>query len=180
MRPPAELPLAEQIGLDVLAAELARDPGPTRLVSPDELRTSAALARLELVSDEPAAAKVLWIATGTGLGEAALWTAVPRSGRLALLTPGPLSGVFDRLRRRRSVRRPIPRPPAGVPRFETELALGIGGPSCMFWAALVVAATRAERLDLADRFELRYRRALAPRTSTKACELVATVLRRIA
>jgi hypothetical protein len=174
-----ELPLAEQIGLDLLAAELSREDGSTRVVSGDPRRANAALERLPQSGHDEPASRVLWVADAGATDEAPPWRAVAPGGRLAVLAPGQLVGLYDRLRRQ-PARRTVPiRPPSRAPGFRVELSVGIGSPMCAVWAALAAAARRADRHDLADRFEYRYRRALAPRPDGRLCELVAAVLRRV-
>jgi hypothetical protein len=175
----AELPLGEQIGLDLLAAALAGGGAPVHLVSHDERRAAAARERLGPLTRAAPAPRVLWLAAGPAGDETPPWHLVAATGTLALLAPGRLAGPFDRLRRRPPRRPPALGLPPGGPHFRAELAVGIGGLESVLWSALVAAARRGQRHDLADRFEYRYRRALAPRSGWHPSELVAAVLRRV-
>ncbi|HEV8634515.1 MAG TPA: hypothetical protein VG370_09810 [Chloroflexota bacterium] len=173
---PAELPLAVEIGLDVLAAWLNRRPGPALVVADSPPLRAAALLRIDRVEhetdrpDDRVAPRVLWLGAGDPP-----WRLTAAGGCLGALVPGPVAWLFDRRRGDPPRRAAGARPPAG---FRLEARAGIGGPATALYAVMAQAAERAGRGDLADRFAFAHRRSLAPRPSTRLAELIVLLARR--
>ena len=169
-------PLSVEIGLDLLAARLNRREGPALVLADAPALREAALRRIEGTeheagrSEDRPAPRVLWL----GPGEPP-WRLTAAGGCLGALLPGPMAGLFDRLRGDPPRRAADPRPPAG---FTLEACEGIGGPVTALYALLAQAAERAGRGDLADRFAFAHRRSLAPRPSTRLAELIVLLARR--
>ena len=101
----------------------------------------------------------------------------PKGARICILIPGALSPLIARLRRQ-----PIESQPFKCddlvrdPRLRQIERFTIGGAQSIIWAVLARAAEQATRLDLRDRFEFRYRRALAPSRVPGASLLIGLVL----
>jgi hypothetical protein len=200
---PVYLPLATQIGLDLLASQVSRGGGRAVVIGGSaSLRATAALwleppvealegpagapgvglagvadAGLVGGADEREVGRVIWLATE---GEARL-EAVGLGERpvVGVLASGPLAWLRARARGQ-----PVAFPSLGwIERQLGQAGLsvgqrwGVGGPATVGWAALAAAAARADRPDLADRLEIAYRRSMAPRSGSWLVERVALVAR---
>jgi hypothetical protein len=187
---PVDLPLASQIALDLLAPHLNRAAGLSLVLGgPDRLRATAALWL-----DPPAGAprepagRVLWLVDADG--PAPIFppspyplplegTPLAQGAVVGVVGPGPLAALRARVRGQ----------PASFPTvaaierqlrdrgLAVALRWRIGGPATLWWAALSIAAARADRPDLADRMGIFYRRSLAPRSGAGLAEGLALLAR---
>ncbi|HZQ98326.1 MAG TPA: hypothetical protein VFC93_05855 [Chloroflexota bacterium] len=176
-------PLGLQVGLDVVAPLLAADdravlvcsgePGLERLARPwiDHAVGCAV--------DRAALGHLLSLYADLPTIERAAARVAP-GGAAACFVPGGLAGAFDLLRGRT---RPWPgvRPTITILRgagLRVERVLGIGSPTTAWWAARARIALAIRRPDLADRFELRYRRSLRPHRAPWLADLALVIARR--
>ena len=170
----ARLPLALTIGLDVLAAFVRPIAGSTRIDAADPEHALAAAAWLEAPGTRRSGDRAGALLVLPGSKELVIQTSreLPPGGRIGALVPGSLAPLFERLRGSAGAVRPDVDAPGAfrAAGLSVSLRCAIGAPASPFCALLVRAAARAERPDLVDRFELAYRRSLAPRPGSRLGE----------
>jgi hypothetical protein len=177
------LPLGLQVGLDVVAPLVAAGDRTVLVCSGerdlDRLAHQWIAGAVGCVDDCRAFGHLLALYADLPTIERAAARVAP-GGAAACFVPGGLGGAFDRLRGRT---RPWPgvRPTITILRgagLRVERVLGIGSPTTAWWAACARAAGAVHRPDLADRYELRYRRSLRPHRSPWVADLALVIARR--
>ena len=175
--------LPVEIALDLMASRINQVSGPARLVAVDPVHMWAGRLRLPGIVGQAPSSRFMRIMhlfpKAEQADDPALFEQLANGGRIGILISGQLAPIVARIRQQSSDEQtPILHGIARKHGLRLIEECGIGGPRSIVWAAFARAAEQAARPDLQDRFEFRYRRALAPTPGTQASLLTVLVLER--